>query len=241
MMPASSLAAFQRQFLGALIAADLAPFAAAVQRPAGLAVYAHAQRAVLVNALADSFGRTLQWLGGDAFAELALAYGAISPSASWTLADYGHDFPQFVQQQMPDDAEVAELAAIDWALAQAFAAADPPAADWALRADVAWDGLHLALAPGAALLPLTTNADAIWAAIPDTIVEPAASPGTVLVWRCGLDPRFRRLPDGEAALLSALAGGQSFGAACLGCGADATSIGQWLRGWLSARLVAPRA
>jgi hypothetical protein len=241
MMPASSLAAFQRQFLGALVAADMAPLAAAVQQPAGLAVYAHARRAALVDALADNFAHALQWLGGDAFAELALAYVAITPSASWTLADYGSDFAQFLQQQMPDDAEVAELAAIDWALARAFAAADPPAADWALRPDLAWDSLQLVLAPGAVLLPLATNADAIWAAIPDTIVAPVASPGIVLVWREGLEPRFRRLPEGEAALLAALAGGQAFGPACEACGADAECIGRWLRCWLSARLVAPRA
>ncbi len=238
-----TLAGVQRRFVAALMAGDTSALAGSVQRPAGLAVYGHACRAVLVDALADNFARTLQWLGGDIFAELALAYVAISPSASWTLADYGADFAQFLRQRLPAEAEVADIAAIDWALRTAFAAADAVPADWALRADLDWDGVQLALAPGAALLTLATNADAIWAAIaaaPQLAPDPVMAPGTVLVWRDGLEPRFRRLPGAEAALLGALASGLPFGAACNQCGADADQIGAWLRGWIMARLVEPR-
>jgi hypothetical protein len=234
------LAAFQRQFQAGLIAGDLGEIADAVARPAGLAVHTHAARAMLVEGLADNFAKTLHWLGGDAFTALALDYIAITPSSSWTLADYGHDFPDFLLRQLPDDPEVAELAALDWALRGAFGAADPQPADWAQSPGIDWEALRLKLAPGAALLAFATNADAIWSAIPASPIQPVPAPGWILVWRDRLEPRFRRAENGEGALLAALAAGQRFGPACDARGATSQAIGEWLRAWLSAALVVPR-
>ncbi len=112
----SGLAEFQRRFQAGLMAGDLAGIEGAVTRTAGLAVHTHAARAVLIEGLADNFAKTLHWLGGDAFAALGLDYMAITPSSSWTLADYGDDFADFLRRRLPDDPEVAELAALDWAL-----------------------------------------------------------------------------------------------------------------------------
>lgn len=236
----TGLAEFQRRFQAGLIAGDLAAFADGVQRPAGLAVHTHAARAMLVEGLADNFAKTLHWLGGDSFTQLALDYAAISPSHGWTLADYGSDFPEYLRRRLPDDPEVAELAALDWALRTAFGAANPQPATWAQRADLDWDRLRVKLAPGAALLAFATNADAIWAAIPARPIEPLASSGWVLVWRERLEPRFRRTASGEGDLLAALAAGQRFGRACDDCGATSQVIGGWLQGWLSDGLVVPR-
>ncbi len=236
----TALAALQRRFQAGLIAGDLGGLAHDVLRTPGLAVHSHAARAMLVEGLADNFAKTLHWLGGDAFTELALAYAAISPSSSWTLADYGDDFADFLRRRLPDDPEVAELAALDWALRGAFGAADPPGAHWAQADGVDWERLRLRLAPGAALLAFATNADAIWAAIPLRPIDPVPLPGWVLVWRDGLEPRFRRPADGEGAILAALAGGLAFGAACDASGATAQAIGGWLRDWLNAGLVVPR-
>ncbi|WP_017669355.1 DNA-binding domain-containing protein [Sandarakinorhabdus sp. AAP62] len=235
-----TLARFQRQFQAGLIAGDLGALADAVERPAGLAVHTHAARAMLVDGLADNFAKTLHWLGGEAFTALALAYAAISPSSSWTLADYGDDFPEYLRRQQPDEREVAELAALDWALRSAFAAADPQPATWAQDPDIDWEALRLKLAPGTSLLAFATNADAIWAAIPAQPITAAMAPGLVLVWRDRLEPRFRRTSAGEGELLAALAAGQRFGPACDASGADSLAIGAWLREWLSAGLVVPR-
>jgi hypothetical protein len=234
------LADFQRRFQAGLMAGDLQDLAGEVVRTPGLAVHSYAARAVLLEGLADNFAKTLHWLGGDDFTEHALAYAAISPSSSWTLADYGSDFPEFLRRQLPDDPEVAELAAIDWALRCAFACPDPAPADWAQAAGLDWDGLRLKLAPGASLLALSTNADAIWSVIPDSPIDPLPAPGWVLVWRQGMEPSFRRPPAVEAALLAALAAGQRFGPACDASGATSHAIGGWLQGWLSAGLVLPR-
>jgi hypothetical protein len=236
----TGLAQFQRLFQAGLIAGDLGAIAPAVRRQAGLAVHTHAARAMLVEGLADNFAKTLHWLGGDSFTDLALAYVEISPSSSWTLADYGDDFADFLRRRLPDDAEVAELARLDWALRTAFAAADPRPAHWAEAGGIDWEALRLTLAPGACLLAFATNADAIWAAIPATPIDPMPAPGWVLVWRDGLEPRFRRLMGGEGELLAALAAGQRFGPACDGCGASSEAIGGWLQRWLSAGLVVPR-
>jgi hypothetical protein len=236
----TGLAAFQRQFQAGLIAGDLAAVATSVRRPAGLAVHTHAARAMLVEGLADNFAKTLHWLGGDSFTQLALDYAAISPSTSWTLADYGSDFPEYLRRRLPNDLEVAELAALDWALRTAFGAANPLPATWAERNDLDWEALRLKLAPGAALLAFATNADAIWAAIPSRSIEPVPASGWVLVWRERLEPRFRRISTGEGDLLAAIAAAQRFGRACDACGANSQTIGGWLQGWLSAGLVAPR-
>ena len=236
----SGLAAFQRRFQAGLMAGDLAGIADAVIHPAGLAVHIHAARAVLIEGLADNFAKTLHWLGGEAFAALGLDYLAITPSSSWTLADYGDDFADYLRRRLPDDPEVAELAALDWALRGAFGAADPAPADWARAPGIEWDDLRLDLAPGAALLAFASNADAIWAAIPHGPIAPAPAPGRVLVWRDGQEPRFRRPCAGEAALLAALVAGARFGAACDASGAGSNDIGGWLRGWLNAGLVVPR-
>jgi hypothetical protein len=238
----TGLAALQRRFQAGLIAGDLSGLAGLVRAPAGLAVHAHAARAMLVDALADNHPKTLHWLGGESFTALALDYVALTPSSSWTLADYGADFAEYLARTCAGDPEVAELAALDWALRCAFAAADPPPGDWARAPGLNWDGLRLALAPGAALCRLTTNADEIWAAIPDHPVAPRLLAGTVtvLVWRDALEPVFRRLADSEAGLLRRLSTGAAFGAACDACGADADRIGQWLAAWLRAGLVVPR-
>ncbi|WP_156256034.1 HvfC/BufC N-terminal domain-containing protein [Sandarakinorhabdus oryzae] len=236
----TGLAQLQRQFQAGLMAGDLAGLTHAVRRPGGLAVHCYTARAVLVEALADNFPKTLHWLGGDDFTRLALDYIAISPSSSWTLADYGDDFPDYLRRQLPDDREVAELAALDWALRCAFGAADPQPAHWAEAPGIDWDGLRLKLAPGASLLAFASNADAIWAAVPDLPITPVATPGRVLVWRDGPEPRFRRLHGAEGDLLAAMAAGQRFGPACDACGADSLEIGGWLQNWLNAGLVVPR-
>lgn len=235
------LADFQRRFQAGLIGGDLAAVAGDVIHQAGLTVHTHAARAMLVEGLADNFAKTLHWLGGDAFTVLALDYAAISPSNSWTLAAYGDDFPEYLARRLPDDAEVAELAALDWALRSAFGAADPAPACWAEAPGVDWEALRLKLAPGAALLAVRTNADAIWAAIPDHPIAPVAAPGRLLVWRDGQEPRFRRLDTGEGDLLAAMAAGQCFGPACDASGASSRRIGGWLQAWLSAGLVVPRS
>ncbi len=234
------LAELQRAFQAGLIAGDLSALAGCVVRPAGLGVHTHTARAVLLEGLADNFAKTLHWLGGDAFTDVALDYAAISPSSGWTLADYGDDFADYLRRRLPGDPEVAELAALDWALRGAFAAADPVPGRWAEQPGLDWEGLRLKLSPGAALLAFATNADAIWAAIPAAPIQPAAAPGVVLVWRDGLEPRFRRLPDGEAELLTALAAGQRFGPACAASEATIIAIGDWLRDWLRAGQLVPR-
>jgi hypothetical protein len=236
----SGLADFQRRFQAGLMAGDLAALTGEVARTPGLAVHAHAARAMLVEGLADNFAKTLHWLGGEAFTALALDYAAITPSSSWTLAGYGDDFPDFLRRTQRDDPEVAELAALDWALRTAFAAADPQPAQWAQAPDIDWDTLRLKLVPGAALLAFATNADAIWAAIPDRPIAPVAATGWVLVWRDGPEPRFRRLERTEGDLLAAMAAGQRFGRACDACGATSLMITGWLQTWLSAGLVVPR-
>ncbi len=87
---------------------------------AGLGVYRNNFRAQLAGCLEESFERTRQWIGGEAFHEAVVRHvERVSPS-SWTLDAYPRDFPATLALLYPDDPEVAQLAKLELALANAF-------------------------------------------------------------------------------------------------------------------------
>lgn len=189
--------------------------------PDRLAVYTGAYRARLVEALADSFAHTQRYLGEDGFRNLMLGYIDSCPPTHYSLRWYGASLPQWLAEHFPDDVEVAELAALDAALRQAFDAADaePLAADrLAAVAPNEWATLGFELQPGAALLTLSFNTVALWRAL--TAEEPPPAPQRlpqpmpVLVWRLGQQPHFRSLEPREAHALQQLFAGESFGRLC---------------------------
>lgn len=214
-----SLALLQREFCAYLRDGDAA-IAAQVARGArrGLAVYHHAYRANLAACLADTFEKTRAWLGDDAFAQAAQAHIARRPPSSWTLSDYGLGFDETLAGLYPDDAEVEELAWLDWSLRRAFDGPDSVVQDPATLAEVDWDIAALRLAPTLAVRPAATNAAAIWSALATGDRPPAAEPLNVsaglIVWRQRLSPRFFTAPRLEHEALAAAQAGQSFGEIC---------------------------
>lgn len=61
-------------------------------------VYANAYQARLVECLREEFATLCKFLEQDVFDGLATAYLQAHPSQSYTLADLGRQFPQFMQQ-----------------------------------------------------------------------------------------------------------------------------------------------
>ena len=204
-------------------------FAAAV-KPGGiegfgierrLGVYHQAYRARLVETLQDSYGHTATYLGEDWFEREARAYLIAHPSTQPSLRWFGAAFSAWLAARCPGDPDIAELAALDWALRGAFDAADAPAltsADLGVLPAEAWATLVFALPPSYRRLRLTHNTLAIWQALDqDDVPPPARSLGhelDVLIWRRGSSPHFRSLGALEAAALDGLAQGQSFAALC---------------------------
>lgn len=186
-----------------------------------LAIYHQAYRARLVETLLDSYGHTATYLGDQAFEREARAYVIAYPSSHPSLRWFGAAFPAWLAERHPCDPDIAELAALDWALREAFDAADAKAltrADLAALSTEAWATVGFGLPPSYRRLRLSRNTLAIWQALDQGEAPPAAEALAhaldVLIWRRGSSPHFRSLAVFEAAALDALAQGRSFAALC---------------------------
>jgi hypothetical protein len=142
-----------------------------------LAVYHHAYRAQLLACLRDTFEKTWSWLGDDPFEDAARAHIEAHPPHSWTLNLYGEGFDATLARLHPDDAEIAELAWLEWTLRRAFDGQDADPIDRARLAEIDWDNAVLHLVPTLRLGTVTTNCAAIWAALSEEQPPPARDPG----------------------------------------------------------------
>nr|WP_256490107.1 DNA-binding domain-containing protein [Ideonella oryzae] len=225
----------------------------------GAQVYHHAYRARLHDALADSFPCLHRYLGDAQFAELACWHAETLPPRVRSLGEYGADLPARLAARYRRHPEVAELAALEWALRRVFDAADVPA--WT-PADIASEGPEACLAqwpvqhPTLSLLWLHTAAPTLWQALhtlpggqdDESPTLPAlqqpAEPRPVLVWRKGLQPHFMSLVDPAEAAWLALLGepGQSIARSLVELEARGQAPAQavfaqwlarcWEQGWL---------
>jgi hypothetical protein len=184
----------------------------------GLRVYQNNYRAQLVACLEDSFARTRQWIGEEAFHQAVVAHVERVPPSSWTLDAYPRDFPATLALFYPDDPEVAELGWIECALGEAFVGPDAlaVAADGLGATD--WDRAVLHFTPTLDLGPLSANVAAIWAALAAGEMPPAVEllpePGAILVWRQDQVSRFRAIDQIEQQALLAARAGLSFASLC---------------------------
>lgn len=209
-----------------------------------LDIYRNNYHASLTGVLADHYERLAAYVGEDQFGRLAEAFVAAHPSAWRNLRYYGGELPAFLAGHYPGDGELAELAALDWALRDAFDAADVEPLDGAAVAAMgeAWIEQPLTLVPSAHLVTAWHNVGAIWNALEAGEVPPEAErraePATILVWRGG-QPQFRTLSGDEAAALERIAGTFSFtdlGEVMLErLGEDEAmqALGGWLGRWLA--------
>jgi Putative DNA-binding domain len=213
----------------------------------GLRVYRNTYRAQLIACLEESFAQTRRWIGDDDFLSLCIAHiGRVAPS-SWTLDAYARDFPATVAALYPADPEVAELAALDLALGEAFVATDATPVAIGTLAGIDWDDATLRFVPSLNLLPARTNAGAIWSALMQDETPPAAcllpETGGYLVWRQDQRSCFRTIDAVEVGALVAMRAGGTFGTLCvrlvetLGEASGVTRAGELLGLWLRDGLV----
>lgn len=213
---------------------------------AGLSVYLNNYRAQLVACLEESFPRTRDWIGGEAFEAAVIAHIARVPPSSWTLDAYPRDFPATLALRYPSDPEIAELAWLDMALGEAFVGPDSPMLEEDL-AGIDWDRAVLRFTPTLDLADLTTNATAIWSALADGDTPPGVEmlpeAGAMIVWRHAGLSRFRAIGQVERQALLSARQGLPFAALCAAmvdaCGDDdgIVQAGQMLGQWLGDGLV----
>jgi hypothetical protein len=140
---------------------------------------------------------------------------------------------------------------MEWALGLSFDAADAEPVGFQELAALApgrWPMLRFARHPSVHLVNLAWAVEPIWRALTDDedadTEEPQALAHTLLVWRHGLDTRWRSLAGTEARLLPACLAGENFAALCEQAAAtEGDGAAPWvaaaLRRWVDDGLLLP--
>ena len=172
----------------------------------------------LVDALREDYPLVARLLGDGGFFALCAGYVRAHPSRNPSLARLGAELPAFVRERPSLRPDLSDLAALEWARAEAFIAPDADPLDetalQALGAQAA--SARLALVHSVRLLSLEHDAAALWADL-----EAAREPGpplrrriSLLIWRKGFEVFHAEVSPEELAALSALRRGATLGEAC---------------------------
>jgi len=213
----------------------------------GLAVYLNNYRGQLMACLTASYPMLQAWLGTNAFhGAAALHVDRVAPS-DWTLDAYALNFPGTLIELFPSDPEISELAMLERGLDLAFVGEDAPATDVGTLGNLDWDRARFNLVPTLSTYLFATNACAIWSAIAVGSEPPPAvlldEPVCVALWRHGLTPMFRTLPQLEAIALEMAREGRDFGQICssiveiAGPSDGLQRAGEYLAGWLQSGII----
>ncbi|MBA2399831.1 MAG: putative DNA-binding domain-containing protein [Bradyrhizobium sp.] len=211
-------------------------------------VYRYAYGSRLVEAVRNDHELLHSYLGDEMFDEMGHAYVKACPSEHPNLRWFSQGLPEFLKSAEPycNHPVIADLAALEKGLNDAFDAAEGPVLELAAMAGFApeqWNDLKFKPHPSAARLDLSTNASAVWLALKNDETPPDATtldePSRLLIWRQDTTPMFRELPAEEAMMWDEAASGIPFGVLCEMLatydepdGAAARGAG-YLHGWIT--------
>jgi hypothetical protein len=193
-----------------------------------LAIYRNAYQVRLIDALHETYPVLHGLLGDEAWVEMGQAYVAAHPSVFRSIRWYGRELPKFLAASAPfSEAPIlAEVALLEWTLAEVFDAADAPAlARSALSAvePSAWGTLTLEFHPSVRRLVFGWNTAAVWKAMSQDETPPrpemGAAPIPWLLWRQNLQNYFRSTNTVESTALDAALRGRNFAQLCEDLGA----------------------
>jgi hypothetical protein len=250
---APTLKEIQESFQRAVIDGDdailaLIPDNSRTGRGTLLGVYRHAYVGRLVDVTGSDYELLQAYMGEETFDTMARAYVRAHPSHTPNVRWFSRSLPDFLSATEPyrSHPELAEMAALERALNDAFDAPDAPVltiGDLRSVPPESWGSLSFTPHPSAARLVNTTNAFAIWLALKDEKEPPTAAKlperEVLLVWRDDTMPRVRELGPEEAMMWTEAAKGVSFGVLCeMAATFDdpdnaAVRAAQYLHGWLA--------
>lgn len=231
----TALSQLQERLQSVILRDDLSERSAilATLRPAArtttdemLGVYCNAYRARLAEILGQDLQGVARYLGEDLFAHVAAGYIDAHPSTVRNARWFSRHAPSYLARTAPFSRwpQVAELAAIELALADAFDAAEAtPFAvqDLLSTPPERWAQLTFVAHPSIRRIDAATNAFDIWSALntpaaDDALPAPVIldAPQSLLIWREDARSRLRALPPAEARSLDALLGGMNVGGVC---------------------------
>ena len=188
-----------------------------------LAIYRNAYQVRLIDALHDTYPILHGLLGDEAWVALGEAYVAAHPSVFRSIRWYGGELADFLARCPPfaDEPILAEVALLEWTLAEVFDARDAEVLQRAALAAVdpsAWGALTFQFHPSLRRLEFSWNTAAVWKAMSRDETpprpEPAAAPAPWLLWRQNLQNYFRSMSGAESAALDSALRGRSFGEIC---------------------------
>jgi len=189
-----------------------------------LGVYRDAYALRLIEALTVDYPGVLAMAGPADFDHMARAYIAAHPSRHPSVRWFGRHLPEFLANTPPYSSSpaAADMARFEWALGEAFDAADAePVTAAALLAlpPEAWATLRFTPLPSLRRVTLNHAAPVAYQRRDevqqgDLEVDPYETPMTWAIWRPALISNYRSLEPDEAALLAALAAGKSFPQIC---------------------------
>jgi YD repeat-containing protein len=213
-----------------------------------IGVYADMYLWRLTDALREDYPKLAALLGEERFRALAEAYAREIPSDRPDLGQFGRHLPAFLGRSPAQErADLADLAALEWARAEVFfeAPATPVARDsLAALAPDTFLNARLELIPALRVLALGHDAATLWRRIEDD--EPAdapiADPTVVAVWRAGFEVFHGRIELDEARALEAARAGEPLASVCAAFGeredpaaAAFAALASWFdEGWIAA-------
>jgi hypothetical protein len=225
---APHLRRLQQELQSYLLGEDSTISAAIVDAPplpiaARLGIYRNAYQVRLIEALDDTYPLLHTVLGDEVFSALGEEFVAAQPSVHRSIRWYGRELAEFLGRHAPyaEQPILAELALLEWTLAEVFDSAD---AEPVLRAALsaidpsAWSELRFEFHPSLRRLLLHWNTAAVWQAMSrgETPPDPSCAehPMPWLLWRQDLQNYFRSMAADESAALDAARRGADFAQIC---------------------------
>ena len=218
-----------------------------------LNIYRNAYSARLVEVLGNDYPALKAMMGEEAFARMARRYIAAHPSRHPSARWVGARLAEFLRSDTAGEAEpaLAEMAEFEWAQGGAFDAADSDPFGFERLAAIpaeAWPALRFHFAPSLRRLTLAFDVPALWLAVNEGEASGrplVATPREAewLIWRVGLEVRFRPLEPEEAWAIDAAKDGADFAALCEGicrwvdAEQAAFKAAELIKGWLDSALV----
>jgi hypothetical protein len=175
----------------------------------------------LIDALADTFPVTCELVGEAFFRDMARVFVTAAPPKSPVLAEYGQEFPAFIETFMPADSVpyLADVARLERLYVDAYHAAEAEAlgaAEFqaALNRAAELPAARLHLHPSAGVLCSPFAVFSLWAAHQGALdigmVDPYGAEDVLVVRPCS-EVRVAPLRPGAARLLELLKEGVPFG------------------------------
>ncbi len=187
-----------------------------------LDIYANMYFYRLRDALRGDFGAVAAVLGESRFHNLITDYLLVHPPSHFSLRYAGQHLAGFLRGH-PEGSQrpyLADLARLEWAILEAFDAAEAEPLEAGALAGVPperWAELRFDLAPSLQLLAVGWPVHEIWRQTQRgdvKIAEPQCEPVWLRVWRQDLQTFHRAMDLVEAAALQAVYGGACFAEVC---------------------------